>query len=62
MSTNNMLRIFGLGFAFGLVASSAMAAEFGVERRRFQGPPVGEQIERRYSEIAAQERVVGEAG
>jgi len=33
---------------------------FGIERRRFQGPPIGAQIGRRRSEIAAQERVVGE--
>ena len=47
-------------YAAGVVVLLAVAW-FGVERRRFQGPPVGEQIERRYSEIAAQERVVGEA-
>ena len=31
---------------------------FALERRRFQGPPVGAVIERRQAEIAAEERAV----
>jgi len=34
---------------------------FGLERRRFQGPPTGEMIKRRQAEIAAAEAAVGEA-
>ena len=32
------------------------------ENRRFQGPPIGDMIEKRKAEIAAAERAVGEAG
>jgi amino acid transporter len=35
---------------------------FGLERRRFQGPPIGEMIAQRQAEIAAAERAVGEVG
>jgi amino acid transporter len=34
---------------------------FGVENRRFQGPPVGERIKQRQAMIAAAEKAVGEA-
>jgi amino acid transporter len=38
------------------------AVWFGLERRRFQGPPVGEMIQRRQAEIRAAEAAVGETG
>jgi amino acid transporter len=34
---------------------------FGIERRRFQGPPVGDMITRRQMEIKAAEAAVGES-
>ena len=34
---------------------------FGVESRRFKGPPIGADIARRAAEIAAAEKAVGEA-
>ena len=34
---------------------------FGFERRRFQGPPIGDAVRQRQAEIAAEERLVGEA-
>ena len=34
---------------------------FGVENRRFKGPPVGEEIKRRQAEIARKEAAFGEA-
>ena len=34
---------------------------FGFERRRFQGPPIGDMVRQRQAEIAAEERMVGEA-
>lgn len=40
----------------------ALALWFGMESRRFQGPPVGEEIARRKAAIAAAERAVGEVG
>jgi amino acid transporter len=33
---------------------------FGLERRRFQGPPMGDMIKRRQAEIAAAEAAIGE--
>jgi len=33
---------------------------FGLERRRFQGPPQGTMIQQRQSAIAAAEKAVGE--
>jgi len=33
---------------------------FGFERRRFRGPPIGDEIARRQSEIRAAEAAVGE--
>lgn len=35
---------------------------FGVERRRFKGPPIGDEIARRRAEIAAAEAAIGETG
>ncbi|MDH4988132.1 amino acid permease [Aminobacter anthyllidis] len=35
---------------------------FGFEARRFQGPPIGDQVAKRAAEIAAAERAVGETG
>ncbi len=35
---------------------------FAVEKGRFQGPPIGDQIEKRKAIIAAAERAVGETG
>ena len=34
---------------------------FGLERRRFPGPPIGDMIAKRQAEILAAERAVGEA-
>jgi hypothetical protein len=34
---------------------------FGLESRRFKGPPIGAEIARRQAEIAAAERAVGES-
>lgn len=35
---------------------------FGFEKRRFQGPPIGEEVLKRQADIAAAERAVGETG
>ena len=35
---------------------------FGFEARRFQGPPIGDEVAKRAAEIAAAERAVGESG
>lgn len=35
---------------------------FGFEARRFQGPPIGDEVAKRAAEIAAAERAVGETG
>jgi len=43
-----------------LVLTGIIWAAF--ENRRFQGPPIGDMIEKRKAEIAAAERAVGEAG
>ena len=40
----------------------ALVIWFGVENRRFQGPPIGEQIARRAAAIKAAEAAVGEKG
>ena len=40
----------------------ALVIWFAVENRRFRGPPIGAEIARRQSEIAAAERAVGETG
>jgi amino acid transporter len=40
----------------------ALLLWFGLESRRFQGPPIGEEVKRRQAAIAAAERAVGEAG
>ena len=33
---------------------------FGLENRRFKGPPIGEEVAKRQAEIAAAEKAVGE--
>lgn len=38
------------------------AVWFGFERRRFQGPPIGDAVAKRAAEIAAAEKAVGERG
>jgi amino acid transporter len=48
-----------LTVTIGVLVVSALIW-FGLERRRFRGPPVGEEVRRRQAEIAAAERVVGE--
>jgi amino acid transporter len=48
-----------LTVTIGVLVISALIW-FGLERRRFRGPPVGEEVARRQAEIAAAERVVGE--
>ena len=35
---------------------------FGFESRRFQGPPIGDEVEKRRAVIAAAEKAVGETG
>ena len=49
-----------LTVTIGVLVVSALIW-FGLERRRFRGPPMGEEVRRRQTEIAAAERVVGEA-
>ncbi len=49
-----------LVYSIGIVAILAVLW-FAVERRRFQGPPVGSAIAERQAEIRAEERAVGEA-
>jgi amino acid transporter len=39
-----------------------LAVWFGVEQRRFQGPPIGDMIAKRQAEILAAEKAVGETG
>ncbi len=34
---------------------------FGFEKRRFRGPPIGDEVAKRAAEIAAAERAVGQA-
>ena len=38
----------------------AIVIWFAIENRRFQGPPIGDMIEKRKAEIAAAEKAVGE--
>ena len=49
-----------INYAIGLIVLLAVIW-FGFERKRFQGPPIGEMIARRQAEIRAAERAVGEA-
>lgn len=47
---------------FGWIAAITAVVWFGLERRRFQGPPINEeQVALRAAQIAAAERAVGEA-
>ena len=48
-----------LGITLGFIVL-AIVIWFAVENRRFQGPPIGEMIEKRKAEIAAAEKAVGE--
>lgn len=50
-----------LWIVLGFIAL-ALVLWFGVENRRFQGPPIGDQIAKRAAAIKAAERAVGEAG
>jgi amino acid transporter len=48
-----------INYAVGLLVL-LLVIWFGIERRRFKGPPVGDMIARRQAEIRAAERAVGE--
>ena len=50
-----------INYAIGLIVL-LLVLWFGIERKRFQGPPVGADIARRQAAIAAAERAVGETG
>ena len=45
----------------GVIALLTAIAWFGIENRRFKGPPIGDRIAARAAEIAAAEAAVGEA-
>ena len=45
----------------GVIGLLTAIAWFGIENRRFKGPPIGHQIAARAAEIAAAEAAVGEA-
>ncbi|CAA2142474.1 amino acid permease [Hyphomicrobium sp. ghe19] len=49
-----------INYALGLLAL-LVVLWFGIESRRFKGPPIGAEITKRQAEIAAAERAVGEA-
>lgn len=48
-----------VNYAIGLIVLMVLVW-FGLERRRFQGPPIGDMIAKRQSSLAAAERAVGE--
>ena len=50
-----------INYALGLVALLAVLW-FGIESRRFEGPPVGEAIARKQAAIAAAEKALAQAG
>jgi amino acid transporter len=50
-----------INYAIGLLVL-LLVLWFGIERRRFKGPPIGAEIARRQAEIAAAEKAVGQAG
>ena len=50
-----------INYAIGLIVL-LLVIWFGFERKRFQGPPIGDMIAKRQAEILAAERAVGEAG
>lgn len=50
-----------INYAIGLIVL-LLVLWFGLESRRFKGPPIGADIAKRQAEIAAAERAVGEAG
>ena len=45
----------------GVIALLTAFAWFGIENRRFKGPPIGDSITARAADIAAAEAAVGEA-
>ena len=49
-----------INYAIGLLVL-LLVIWFGFERKRFQGPPIGDMIARRQAEIRAAELAVGEA-
>ena len=49
-----------INYAIGLLIL-LLVIWFGLERRRFKGPPIGDMIAKRQAEILAAERAVGEA-
>lgn len=51
-------KVFGITVAFIVLAAVLW---FAVEKRRFQGPPIGDQIAKRQAAIAAAEVAIGEA-
>ncbi len=48
-----------INYAIGLIVL-LLVLWFGFESRRFQGPPIGDDIAKRQAEIAAAEKAVGE--
>ena len=49
-----------INYAIGLIVL-LLVFWFGIESRRFKGPPIGAEIAKRQAEIAAAERAVGES-
>ena len=49
-----------INYAVGLLIL-LLVIWFGFERKRFQGPPIGDMVAKRQAEIRAAERAVGQA-